>query len=158
MEVCFLASGEKAAVLDAAELEGKTAKAVKQTLAPKIGVTRFKQRLFLEAVEIPDDEVFASVPVKVQLVVLEFCPPDVPEEEQMMVAARENDTAGLEHLLKRPRSPNTRDRNGLTPLHHAAGSGHVEAMRLLLEAQRKTHEAAAGAAGQQESSHAGTVV
>ena len=76
MEVCFLASGEKVAVLDADEFEGKPAKAVKQALATKIGVTRFRQRLFLEgdAVEIPDDEVFASVPSKVQLVVLEFCP------------------------------------------------------------------------------------
>jgi phage tail protein X len=59
MEVCFLASGERAALLDAAEFEGKTAKAVKQALAAEIGVSRFRQRLFLEgdAVEIPDDEV-----------------------------------------------------------------------------------------------------
>ena len=136
MEVCFLASGEKAAVFDAADFEGKTAKAVKHALAAKTDVTTFRQRLFLEgdAVEIPDDEAFASVPVKVQLVVLEFCPPDAEEDEKMMVAARENDTNGLEQLLKRPRSTNTRDRHGQTPLHHAAEHGHVEAMRLLLEA------------------------
>jgi hypothetical protein len=42
MEVCFLASGERVAVLDAAEFEGKSAKAVKQSLAAKIGVTRFR--------------------------------------------------------------------------------------------------------------------
>jgi len=89
MEVCFLASGEKIAVLEAAEFEGKSAKAVKQALAAKIGVTRFRQRLFLEgdAVEIPDDEVFAS-PAKVQLLVLEFCPADAEEDERMMMAAR----------------------------------------------------------------------
>ena len=78
MEVRFLASGEKAAMLDAADFEGKSANAVKQTLATKLGVTTFRQRLFLEgdADEVPDDEVFVSGPVKVQLVVLEFCPPD----------------------------------------------------------------------------------
>ena len=134
MEVCFL-SGQRVALLEAAEFEGKTAKAVKQALVPKIGVTRFRQRLFLEgdAVEIPDDHVFTSVPEKLQLVVLEFCPPDVAEDEQMMVAARGNDTVGLEQLLKRPRNPNTGD-ECMTPLHHAAEHGHVEPMRLLLEA------------------------
>ena len=50
MEATFLAaSGERVAVLDTADFEGKTAKAVKQTLAAEIGVRRFKQRLFLEA-------------------------------------------------------------------------------------------------------------
>ena len=123
-------------MLEAAEFEGKSAKVVKQALAPKTGVTRLRQRLFLEgdAVEIPDDEVFASAPVKVQLVVLEFCPPDVAEDQEMILAAKDDDTVGLERLLKCPRSPNTRGRHGETPLHHAAECGHVDAMRLLLEA------------------------
>lgn len=136
MEVCFLASGKRGAVLEAADVEGKTAKAVKHALATKLGVTTFRQRLFLEgdAGEIHDDEIFSLVPLKVQLVVLEFCPPDVTEDKQMMAAARENDTVSLEKLLKSPRSPNTRDAEGQTPLHHAAEHGHVEPMRLLLEA------------------------
>ena len=68
--MCFLTSGERAAWLEASEFEGKSAKAIKQALAPKIGFTRFKQRLFLEgkAAEILDDKVFASEPTKVQLV------------------------------------------------------------------------------------------
>eukprot|EP00435_Cladocopium_sp_Y103_P045028 s1089_g12.t2 len=133
--VCFLASGESAAVLDAADFEGKTAKAVKQTLAAKIGVTRFRLKLFLQGspAEIPDSEVFTS-PVKVQLVVLEFCPPDAKEDQEMMSAARNNDTVGLEELLKRPRNPDVEDEKGLTPLHRAAQGGHIETMRLLLEA------------------------
>ena len=135
MEVCFLASGKRGAVLEAADVEGKTAKAVKHALATKLGVTTFRQRLFLEgdAGEIHDDEIFSSVPLKVQLVVLEFCPPDVTEDKQMMAAARENDTVSLEKLLKCPRSPNTRDAEGKTLLYHAAEHGHVEPMRLLLE-------------------------
>ena len=47
MEVCFL-SGATVAALARHEFEGKTAKAVKQALAPQIGVTRFKLRLFSE--------------------------------------------------------------------------------------------------------------
>ena len=45
MEVCFLASGEKAAVFDPADFEGKTAKAVKHALAAKIGVTRCQKEV-----------------------------------------------------------------------------------------------------------------
>eukprot|EP00435_Cladocopium_sp_Y103_P053087 s631_g16.t3 len=139
MEVCFLASGERVALLDAADFQGRPAKAVKQALVAEIGATTFRQRLFLEGGtdEIPDDEVFASVPQKLQLVVSEFCPPDAREDQQMISAARDNDTAVLEQLLKRPRNPNTRDgidMTDMTPLHAAAEHGHVAPMRLLLEA------------------------
>ena len=79
------------------------------------------------------------MPEKLQLVVLKFCPPDVAEDEKMMVAARGNDTVSLEQLLKRPRNPNTRDRYGHRPLHRAGEQGHVEAMRLLLEAAHSGH-------------------
>ena len=136
MEVGFLASGERVALFEAAEIEGKSAKMVKQALAAKVGVTRFRQRLFLEgnAGEISDDEVFASVPEKLQLVVLEFCPANSKLDKQMKSAARGNDTVGLQKLLKGPRSPNARDAEGKSLLYHAADQGHVEPMRLLLEA------------------------
>ena len=52
MEVCFLASGERVATLDAADFEGKTCKAVKQALTAEIGVTRFRQRLFWKMVTV----------------------------------------------------------------------------------------------------------
>eukprot|EP00435_Cladocopium_sp_Y103_P070997 s57_g36.t1 len=65
---------------------------------------------------------------------MEFCPPDAEEDERMMSAARNNDTVGLEQLLKRPRNPTVHDEHGLTALHHAAERGHLEPMRLLLEA------------------------
>ena len=74
MEVCFLASGEKLTVLAPDEFEGKSAKAVKQVLAAKIDVTIFRQRLFSEdGSEIPDDEIFASAPGKlIMIVILDF--------------------------------------------------------------------------------------
>ena len=104
-------------------------------MSAKIGATRFRQRLFDgEAAKISDEFLFASAPGKVQLVVLEFCPPDVAEDWQMKLAARRNDVDALEKLLKCPRSPNTRLGLSMTPVRDAAEHGHVETMQLLLEA------------------------
>lgn len=84
--------------------------------------------------EIPDEEVFTSDRVKVLLARSEFWPPEVEEDQQMISASRDNDLGTLEALLRRPRNPNLQDKDGKTPLHHAAENGNVEAMRLLLEA------------------------
>ena len=135
MEVAFLASGEQLTVLDADEVQGQSAKTVKRSLAAQVGVTRFRQKLFWEdGCEIEDDEVFTSVPVKIQLLVLEFLPPDSEQDKKMMLAAEEDDSVALEKLLKSPRSPNVRDERGFTPLHCAAMGGHSEPLRQLLEA------------------------
>ena len=134
MEVCFL-SGATLAALAPDEFEGKTAKAVKQALAVQIGVIRFKQRLFSEdGSEIPDDEVFSSAPVKLQMVVLDFYPADAQRSQQVISASMENDLIALEKFLNSPSNPNVTDEHGNTPLHYAASEGHVESMLLLLEA------------------------
>ena len=119
MEVYFLASGEKLAAL--AEFEGKTARAVKEALAKQVSVTRFRQRLFWEdGSEIVDDEVFASPPVKLQIVILEFCPGDAEQDQRILAASARNDLIELEKLLKEPWNPNVANASGRTPLHHAA--------------------------------------
>jgi hypothetical protein len=41
MEVCFLASGERLAVLDEEQFHGQSARDVKRTLADGLGVSRF---------------------------------------------------------------------------------------------------------------------
>lgn len=136
MEVCFLASGETLTRLDANDFEGRTAKDVKRALEAQVGVTRFRQRLFLDngAREVADDETFDAAPVGLQLVVLEFCSPDEEEDKEMMFKARENNVLALEQLLQSPRNPNVEYGNGMTLLHCAAVHGHVEPVRLLLEA------------------------
>ena len=135
MEVCFLASGEQLAVLDADKVQGQSAKTVKQSLAAQIGVTRFRQKLFWEdGSEIQNDEVFTSFPLKIQLLVLEFLPPDAEQGRKMMLAAEEDDSVALEKLLKSPRSPDVRDERGCTPLLLAAMRGRLGPTRLLLEA------------------------
>ena len=86
MDVCFLSGASLALAQD--ELEGKTAKAVKQALAVRIGVARFRLRLFSEhGSEIPDDEVFACAPVKLQMVVLDFYPADAQRSQQVISAS-----------------------------------------------------------------------
>ena len=135
MEVCFLASGEQLTVLHADKVQGQSAKTVKQSLAAQIGVTRFRQKLFWEdGCDIEDDEVFTSLPVKIQLVVSEFWPPDAEQDKKMISSARVGDELALELLLKCPRDPNVIDQRGFTPLHHSAMSGRLESVRLLLEA------------------------
>ena len=85
MEVVFLASGERLVVLDQNDFEGKPAKAVKQSLAPHAGASRFRQRLFLEdGSEIRDDEI-VTVPNRVQQVVLGISTPDTEQSQQMFV-------------------------------------------------------------------------
>ena len=41
---------------------------------------------------------------------------------------------GLQRVAQGPRTPNARDAEGKSLLYHAADQGHVEPMRLLLEA------------------------
>ena len=81
MEVSFLASGEILTVLD--EFEGKTAKELKLALVPKVGISIFRQKILREdSCEIPNDEVLAPAQLRVQLVVLEFWPPDAEQSRR----------------------------------------------------------------------------
>ena len=95
-------SGEALAVVD--DYEGKTAKEVKRSLAAQVGVSRFRQRLWTEDWfhEIQDDEVFTSDLVKVQLVVLDFLPPEAEEDRRMIAVSWGNDVPALEVLLQGP--------------------------------------------------------
>ena len=107
-------------------------RSVKQCLAARLGVTRFRLRLFGEnGTELQDDEIFTS-PVKVHLILLDFW---MEEQDQEIVSvAGENDLVALEKLLHSPQNPNVTDEQGKTPLHYAAQNGHGEAVKLLIEA------------------------
>ena len=98
-------SGEIVATLD--DFENKCAKEIKQTLGAEIGVLRFRQRFMSEdgSREIQDDE-FLDPAAKVQLLLLEFWPPDSAEDRKMMLASGRNDSLVLEKLLGSPRNPN----------------------------------------------------
>ena len=130
MEVRFLASGDLVAVLDMEDLN--SGKAVKQALTAT-GVTRFRQRLFREdGSEIPDDVVFENVPSKVQLVILDFWPPD-EEQNALTHSVALGNLAAVEQLLQKPLNPNSLLCE--TPLNCAAEYGYCELILLLVEAK-----------------------
>ena len=135
MEVCSQFSGETLAVLDPTEFEGQSVMSMKQSLTTVAGVSRFRQRLFLEdGSQLQDDEILETVPAKVKLVVLDFCPPDPEQTRQMMQACSDNDLIALERLLRSALQPKVTNKHGETPLHVAAARGRIESARLLVEA------------------------
>eukprot|EP00438_Fugacium_kawagutii_P033643 Skav204040 [mRNA] locus=scaffold3:108692:109762:- [translate_table: standard] len=142
MEVRSAISGEALALYDADEFDGKSAKVLKQLLASRLGICRFRQRLLVEdsSRAIQDDELLTASTrvkiVKIQLVLLEYEQAEGDTAvEQMFSACIDNQADRLEDLLQRPINPNDlKDPLGSTPLHCAASLGHLELVQLLLEA------------------------
>ena len=134
-------SGEDIAALNTEDVDGKPARVLKEHLASITGVTRFRQRLILEdGSRIDGDELYLS-PQKVQVVLLQFLPPDVDAEEKLLAACREDDVQELQRWLEEPRDPNSLfefldvwSGTGTCSLHCAASFGSVQCLRLLLEA------------------------
>lgn len=57
------------------------------------------------------------------------------DEKQMIKAAKKGDVVAVKQLLKlAPSLSNARDKDGSTPLHCACWKGHVEVVRVLLDA------------------------
>ena len=118
------------------DFRGKNAKDVKNAAAAELGISALRQRFLSQdgARVIEDDEVLSGEMVTLQLVKLEYLPPNAEEDGKMASAARDNDLVALNELLRCPRDPNVTDDTGRTASHHAAEHGHVEAMQLLLSA------------------------
>ena len=134
-------SGEVLAELDADDFQrmvgarGNAVKALKLELKDQGFGGRFRLRLLTDsAVEIPDDEILVP-PLDLKLVRLNLCPFDKADTEALLRASREGRLEEVETRLKKPQDPNaTTITIGLTSLHFAAGNGHLECVRLLMEA------------------------
>lgn len=50
---------------------------------------------------------------------------------ELLSAARDGDESVVKRLLEQGAEVNSRDRSGLTPLHHAARNGHIAVIELL---------------------------
>ena len=132
VEVVSAVTGESIAVFEKDEFADASVKALKQRLAQQIGVPRFRLRLLQDNCPLDDDHTLAMQVV--QLVKMEFLPPDMEQDRGIMVACEENDDKLLEQHLNQPRNPNFEDANGTTPLCAASLNGNLNCVSLLIEA------------------------
>ena len=135
VEVLYAVSGESIAAFEREDFADATVRALRQRLAQKIGVPRFRLRLLQDNCPLDDDQTLTLQVV--QLVILEFLPPDREQDQGIMVACEENDDKLLERLLNQPRNPDFEDESDegtMTPLCEAACKGSLKCVHLLLEA------------------------
>ena len=161
LRICSLA-GETLATLTTKEFEDQSVKLLKTLVAKQIGVPRFRQRWLSEDHCDLQEEAFV-IASDVQLVVLEYVQAEDGQILQLFDACRKNNVDQADELLRKPLNPNVLEEDdpmddffeterdlieealgmlssnprGVTALHVAAEKGHVEVVRLLLEAGAK---------------------
>ena len=138
LEVLSAVTGESVAVFEHEELADVSVKALKQRLAQKLGIPRFRLRFLQDNFVLDDDQTLIDDQTLthqlVQLVILEFLQPDTEQEKGIMVACVGNEEKLLEQHLNQPRNPNFQDANGMTPLCAASLNGSLKCVSLLIEA------------------------
>ncbi|OLP73222.1 Cortactin-binding protein 2, partial [Symbiodinium microadriaticum] len=131
------ASGEGLVVLDLASFHEMLpadvgpVRALKQHLNSICGMSRFRQRLvsLSDGAVLDDDHCLRTG--EIQVVFLNFCPASGTQVAALRDAARSGRTSEVETLLHRPQDP---DSGPPTPLFVAAEHGHLQVIRLVLEA------------------------
>ncbi|CAE7224799.1 ANKRD17 [Symbiodinium sp. CCMP2592] len=125
-------SGREVASIPMQELQD--ARMLKQILHKMCGVPRFRQRLLHDG-ESLDDGACLDLLEDVQLVLLDYCPASSRDVVELYEAAECGDVLKVEIALQRPQDPSlTKSPTGPSPLQRASRNGHVEVVRLLLEA------------------------
>ncbi|CAE7470449.1 Ank2, partial [Symbiodinium sp. KB8] len=132
--VQMMATGKEVANLQLSEHpEMACVRALKRHLSSFCGCPRFKQRILRDGTLLADDtklEVLAEQTL--ELVLLEFLPTAESEVQELLSAAANSHLAKLEALLQRPQDPDLGDE---PPLLASCRDGHLEVVRLLLEAE-----------------------
>ena len=106
---------------------------LKHFLAAKTGYSRFRQRLLDEDGDL-EDHVDLARHHHLQLVILEFSPFDQALVNALLAACEANLPKEVEGYLARPQDPNARGDAQMLPIQVAAEFGHLEVMRLLIDA------------------------
>ena len=160
LEVLFAVTGESIAVFEGDELADASVKGLKQRLGQKLGVPRFRLRLLQDNCPLDDnltliDDQTLTHQV-VQLVILEFLPPDREQDKSIIVACAAHDDKLLEQhlnplvtplcaasfngslkcvslLIEAGANKDCTADNGTPPLVIAAHQGHLEVVRFLVE-------------------------
>ena len=142
VEVFSAVSGESIAVFEDEELADAPVKAIKQRLAQKLGIPRFRLRILQGNCPLDDNQILIDdqtwTHTVVQLVILEFLPPDREQDEGIIAACAENNDKLLEQHLNQPRNPNfENEQQTETPMCAAAFTGSLDCISLLIEAGAK---------------------
>ena len=133
-------AGKEVAVLNAAEFDeliggkDRSVVALKKYLSNQIGRSRFRQRILSETEGEFCDEKEISLPLDLQLVILDFWPSEDADAE-FISACAQNEIDKVEMMLQRPQNPDTRDPHGWPALHFAAEAGNESCVELLLESR-----------------------
>ena len=130
----FSLAGELLATFNTEEVEGKTVKLLKTSLAKQIGVTRFRQKWLAEDhSELHDDAVVPCCDV--QLVILDFVKSTRSERKALISACKENRPEVVD-LLRTPLNSDGMQEHWAfsDALHLAADYGYSQIVLLLLEA------------------------
>ena len=137
----FKASGEAALAIpftdfvDMAPIDAHPIRvlAIKRHLQPLIGQPRFQQRLVHSGGQMLPDDAVLHGPMDAQLIMQPFEESSQAQIQQLQQAARDNNILAIEQLLQRPQDPDL-ELHGTTSLYVASCEGHLEVVRLLLEA------------------------
>ena len=115
---------------------GKSVRDLKTLLATETRYSRFRLRLLSEEMgELQDDMPVRQVP-SLQLVILDFCAPEEANWQALHLACENNRVVEVTSLLQKPLNPNgTGADPRRPPMYLAAERGHLEVVRLLLEAR-----------------------
>ncbi|CAK9085409.1 unnamed protein product [Durusdinium trenchii] len=114
-------------------------RALKEYLAVKVGVPRFRQRLFRENLELQDEDLVTlrGCVGPLDWVILDFQVPEAAEQLSFASACRKGLSEKIEMMLQAPYNPNIYlpcARCTRTPLQLASRYGHLKVVQKLLEA------------------------
>ena len=131
---------ELASFLETLAADSDPVRALKQLLHSLCGQPRFRQRLFFldDSVLLNENDAAVLRPGEAQLVLLNFCSASQAQVEELRSAAESGRTWVVETILQRPQDPDLGDP---TPLWEASWRGHLEVVRLLLEANADKDQA-----------------
>ncbi|CAE7446632.1 ANK1, partial [Symbiodinium microadriaticum] len=109
-------------------------RALKQELQKTCGLSRFRQML-LYGSRVVDEIPTQDAPLDLQLVLLPFPPASQEKVDELLRAAASGAVSLVEEILMRPQDPNLPEHmEAITPLYESSYWGHLEIVRLLLEA------------------------
>ena len=145
MEIRWHVSGELIAALDFAAFQGNSICMLKKFLAPVVGASRFRQKMFSDTLqEMWDHEIIGPAAPNIRLLVLDFTDSNAEQIREMVMLAGASRIVDLEHRLQDRWNPNVINFDGFTPLQKAVRNDDLQTVKLLFEANadvnQKTNE------------------